>query len=115
MTRRRKGGIKRGDSNPASNQLPICSPQSGTLRYVHRVTQRRKEVGKRQRWPEGEKWESKGVRQIQPVISSLSALHIREQPKRFTDLDIKEKVEEGDRHDLRWKMESQKGREQSSQ
>ena len=32
VTRRRRGGIKRGDSNPASNQFPICSPQSGTLR-----------------------------------------------------------------------------------
>ena len=26
MTRRRRGGIKRGESNLASNQFPICSP-----------------------------------------------------------------------------------------
>ena len=38
VTRRRRGGIKRGESNLASNQFPICSPQSGTLREVHRVT-----------------------------------------------------------------------------
>ena len=38
VTRRRRGGIKRGESNLASNQFPICSPQSGTLRKVHRVT-----------------------------------------------------------------------------
>ena len=30
--------IKRRESNLASNQLPMCSPQSGTLREVHRVT-----------------------------------------------------------------------------
>ena len=47
VTRRRRGGIKRGDSNPASNQLPICSPQSGTLRDVHGVTQRRESGGRR--------------------------------------------------------------------
>ena len=38
MTRRRRGGIKREESNLASNQIPMCSPQSGTLREVHRVT-----------------------------------------------------------------------------
>ena len=38
VTRRRRGGIKRGESNLASNQFPICSPQSGTLREVHGVT-----------------------------------------------------------------------------
>ena len=37
VTRRRRGGIKRGESSLASNQFPICSPQSGTLRGVHRV------------------------------------------------------------------------------
>jgi len=31
VTRRRKGGIKRGDSNLASNQFPMCSPPSGPL------------------------------------------------------------------------------------
>ena len=42
VTRRRRGGIKRGESNLSSNQLPMCSPQSGPLRDVHRVTQRRR-------------------------------------------------------------------------
>ena len=37
VARRRRGGIKRGESNLASNQFPICSPQSGTLREVHGV------------------------------------------------------------------------------
>ena len=35
---RRRGRIKRGESNLASNQFLMCSPQSGTLREVHRVT-----------------------------------------------------------------------------
>ena len=38
VTRRRRGGIKRGKSNLASNQFPMCSPQSGALREVHGVT-----------------------------------------------------------------------------
>ena len=48
VTRRRRGGIKRGDSNLASNQFPMCSPQSGPLREVHGVTQRREEGGRGQ-------------------------------------------------------------------
>ena len=47
MTRRRRGGIKRGESNLAGKQFPMCSPQSGTLREVHGVTQRREEGGRR--------------------------------------------------------------------
>ena len=38
VTRRRRGGIKRGESNLPSNQFPMCSPQSGTPGEVHRVT-----------------------------------------------------------------------------
>ena len=41
VTRRRRGGIKRGESKLASNHFPMCSPQSGSLRNVHRVIQRR--------------------------------------------------------------------------
>ena len=46
------------------------------------------------------KGESKGERQIQPVINSLSVLHRPEHTKRFTELGREEKVEEGDRGDL---------------
>ena len=53
VTRRRRGGIKRGENNLASNQFPMCSPQFGTLREVHEITQRREEGGRRQRWPGG--------------------------------------------------------------
>ena len=38
VTRRRRGGIKRGESNLASNQFSMCSPQPGTPREIHRVT-----------------------------------------------------------------------------
>ena len=38
VTRRRRGEIKRKESNLASNQFPMCSPQSGTPREVHGVT-----------------------------------------------------------------------------
>ena len=41
VTRRRRGGFKRGESKLASNHFPKCSPQSGSLRNVHEVTQRR--------------------------------------------------------------------------
>ena len=50
---RRRGGIKRGESKLASNQFLMCSPQSGSLRDVHGVIQRREERGRRQRWPGG--------------------------------------------------------------
>ena len=49
VTRRRRGGINRGDIKLASNHFPMCSPQSGSLRDVHRFTQRREEGGRRQR------------------------------------------------------------------
>ena len=38
VTRRRRGGIKRGESNLASKQIPMCSPQPGIPREVHGVT-----------------------------------------------------------------------------
>ena len=41
VTRRRRGEIKRGESKLASNHFPVCSPQSGLLRDVHGVSQRR--------------------------------------------------------------------------
>ena len=37
VTRRRRGGIRRGEIKLASNHFPICSLHSGTLREVHRV------------------------------------------------------------------------------
>ena len=37
VTRRRRGVFKRGESKLSSNQFPICSSLSGTLREVHGV------------------------------------------------------------------------------
>ena len=43
----KRGRIKRRESNLTSNQFPMYSPQSGTLRDVHGVTQRREGGGRR--------------------------------------------------------------------
>ena len=59
VTRKRRGVIKRGESKLASNHFSMCFPQSGSLRDVHEVTQRREEGGRRQRWSGGEKGEAK--------------------------------------------------------
>ena len=42
VTRRKRGGIKRGENKLASKQVPMFSPQSGPLREVHGVIQRRR-------------------------------------------------------------------------
>ena len=52
VTRRSRGGIKRGESKLASNHFPIALHNLHPLRDVHRVTQR-EEGGRRQRWPGG--------------------------------------------------------------
>ena len=47
VARRIKGGIKRRETDPASNQFPKCSPQAGTHKEIHRVGQRREGGGRR--------------------------------------------------------------------
>ena len=64
---------------------------------------------------EDKRGESKGERQIQPVISSLGVLHNPEHTKRFTELGREEKGERGDRGDLVEKRRVQRGREQLSE
>ena len=54
---RRRGGIKRGERKLASNHFPMCSPQPGSLRDVHGVTQRGEEGGRRLKWQGGENGE----------------------------------------------------------
>ena len=49
VARRRRGGIKKGGSKLASNHFLMCAPQSGLLRDVHGVIQRREERGRRQK------------------------------------------------------------------
>ena len=36
VTRRRRGGIKRRETDPASNLFPKCCPPSGTHKEIHR-------------------------------------------------------------------------------
>ena len=64
---------------------------------------------------EDKRGESKGERQIQPVMSSLSVLHSLEHTKRFTELGREEKGKGGDRGDLVEKKRVQSGRQQSTQ
>ena len=49
VSQMRRGGIKRGESKLASNHFLMCTLQSGLLRDVHKVTQRKEEGGRRQR------------------------------------------------------------------
>jgi len=37
VTRRRRGEIKKRETDPASNQFPKCSPQPRTHKEIHRV------------------------------------------------------------------------------
>jgi len=71
VTRRRRGGVKRGESNIASNQFPKCSPQSGTPREIQSYTEKRKG-----REEIKVTWERKGrvksERAVKPVITLLS-------------------------------------------
>ena len=61
------------------------------------------------------KGESKGERQIQPVISSLSVLHCLEHTKRFTEFGREEKGR-GEIEATGWRKRRVKtGREQSGQ
>ena len=38
LTRKRRERVKKGERNLVSNQFPMCCPQSGTPREIHRVT-----------------------------------------------------------------------------
>ena len=40
VTRRRRGGIKRGESRLASNHFPMCSPQLEVFMELHRDEER---------------------------------------------------------------------------
>ena len=47
VARRIKGGIKRRETDPASNQFPKCSSPSGTHKEIHRFGKRREGGGRR--------------------------------------------------------------------
>ena len=92
----------------------MCAPQSGLFRDVHGVIQRRgrkeTEVARRIK-----REESKGASQIQPVISSLSVLHLPEHTGDSQSWVEKRKGRE-ETEAIWWrKRRVQRGREQSSQ
>ena len=59
MTSRKRGRVKRRETDLASNQFPKCSPQPRTPKEIHTVGYRRERGGRRYR-SGGEKGESKG-------------------------------------------------------
>ena len=70
MARRIKRGIKRRETDPASNQFPKCSPLSGT--HTKRFT----ELGREEKGEGGDRGDlvekkeiPKGERAVKPVIS----------------------------------------------
>ena len=71
MARRRKGGIKRRETDPASNQLPKYSLQPLTHKEIHRVLGREEKRKGGDRGNLVEKKESqKWQRAIKPVSHS---------------------------------------------
>ena len=81
----------------------VWIPQRFSRSYTEKRRGRKeKEVARRI------KGESKGERQIQPVISYPSVVHCPEQTKRFTELGREEQEEGGDKGNLVEKKESPK-------
>ena len=64
-------GIKRRETDPASNQFPKCSPQSGTQRFTELGREEKGEGGDRGDLVE-KKESQKRERAIRPVISLTS-------------------------------------------
>ena len=68
MARKIKGGIKRNETDPASNQFPKCSPPSGT----HRASESWVEKRRGREETEVTWWRKRRVKKgtaIRPVIS----------------------------------------------
>ena len=67
VTRRRRGGVKSGQTSPASNQFPKCSPHpQHTERFIELSREEKGEGGDR-----GELGR-RGERAIKPVITPLN-------------------------------------------
>ena len=114
MARRKRGGIKRAENKLASNHFlcGLCSLYPSEM-FMELHREEKREKGDRG-GQEDKRGKSKGKRQIQQVINSLSVLHNPEHTKRFTELSREEKGEGGDKGDLVEKKENQKGRDQCS-
>ena len=78
VTRMRCSGINRGESMLASNHFLMYTPQLDLSEmFMELYREEKREEGDRGGL-EDKRGESKGERQIQPVISSLSVLHCLE-------------------------------------
>ena len=87
----------------------MCTPQLDLSEIFTELNREEKREEEDKGGQEEKRGESKGARQIQPVISSLSVLHSPEHTKRFRELGREEKGEGGDRGDLVEKKESPTG------
>jgi len=67
--------IKRGKSKLASNHFLMCTPQLDLSEMFTELNREEKREEEDRGGQEDKRGESKGARQIQPVISSLSVLH----------------------------------------
>ena len=65
----------RGESGLASNHFLMCTPQLDLSEIFTELNREEKREEEDKGVQEDKRGESKGARQIQPVISSLSVLH----------------------------------------
>ena len=72
VTRRKRGGVKRGETNLTSNQFPTCYPEPRTPREIHRVTWRREEgdIGYQEENRGSQKWTEKSSQKSIPYVFS---------------------------------------------
>ena len=86
----------------------MCSTVWTAQRCSQSYTEKRR--GRKETGGQEDKGGYQKEREIQPVISSLSVLHLLEHTKSFTELGREEKGEGGDRGGLVEKKESPKGK-----
>ena len=82
VTRRRRGGIRRGESNLASNQFIMCSPQSGT-------SERFTELNREEKWKEGDRGyqeEKSGIKRRETNLGSNQFPKCSPQPGTHTEI-----------------------------
>ena len=92
MTRRRRGGVKMEESNLASNQFLICSPQSGTPREVH-------ELHREEKREEGDgvtRRSKEGVKRGETNLASNQLPKCSPQPRTPREIHREEQRREGE-------------------
>ena len=69
VTRRRKGGVKRRETDPATNQFSKCSPQSGTHKEIQSWVEKRRGREEIEVTWWRKRRVKKGEKAVKPVIS----------------------------------------------